>query len=105
MSIIDSLEDMLAKGTDSALLRFTLGQAYLKESLFGEALMHLEQAVKLSPGYSAAWKLYGKALSENGRAEEAMHAYRQGISAAETNGDIQAAKEMKVFLKRLEKQI
>lgn len=95
---------MLAQGNDNALLRFTLGQAYLKDSVFAEALKHLEVAVRLSPSYSAAWKLYGGALSQNGRIEEAMQAYREGISAATTNGDVQAAKEMEVFLKRLQKQ-
>jgi hypothetical protein len=28
--------------------------------------------------------------------------YRQGIAAAEAGGDMQAAKEMKVFLRRLD---
>ena len=55
------------------------------------------------PGYSAAWKVYGRALAEAGRAEEAIEAYRRGIEAAESKGDIQAAKEMRVFRRRLEK--
>jgi hypothetical protein len=32
-------------------------------------------------------------------------AYEHGITIAETRGDIQAAKEMKVFLKRLQRQL
>lgn len=103
--MIDNLEGMLTRGNDNALLRFTLGQAYLKESVFDEALKHLEVAIRLSPSYSAAWKLYGKALSQNGRIEEAIQAYGKGISAATTNGDVQAAREMEVFLKRLKKQV
>ncbi|RMD69724.1 MAG: tetratricopeptide repeat protein, partial [Gammaproteobacteria bacterium] len=67
-----------------------------------KAALHLAQAVARDPGYSAAWKLYGKALSELGRTEEAKEAYRRGIEAAERKGDVQAAKEMRVFLKRLE---
>ncbi len=104
MSLIDNLEGMLATGNDNGLLRFTLGQAYLKESRLAEALAHLEVAVRLSPGYSAAWKLYGKALGESGRIDEAMRAYEAGISVATDNGDVQAAKEMQVFQRRLEKK-
>ena len=55
------------------------------------------------PKYSAAWKLLGKALSYSGEPAEALNASRQGIAVAEARGDKQAAKEMTVFAKRLEK--
>jgi tetratricopeptide (TPR) repeat protein len=97
------LEAMLASGKDSALLRYGLGQAYVQEGKRDEALPHLAQAVALDASYSAAWKLYGKVLAEIGRAEEARQAYQTGIEAAEHKGDVQAAKEMRVFLRRLEK--
>ena len=100
---IDSLEAMLARGTDNALLRYTLGCACLKAGRDEEGLGHLARAVAHDPGYSAAWKAYGRALAEAGRADDAIGTYRQGIEAAESKGDIQAAKEMRVFRRRLEK--
>lgn len=103
MGMIENLEALLAAGQDGALLRFSLGTAYLKAGDAQRALDHLNQAVAQDPHYSAAWKAYGKALSEAGRPEQAMDAYRSGIAVAETKGDIQAAKEMRVFLKRLQK--
>ena len=60
-----------------------------------EAIEHLAQAVEMDPGYSAAWKAYGKALAAAERNEEAAVAYSSGIAVAEEKGDIQAAKEMK----------
>ena len=102
MSLVDNLEAMLAAGRDDALLRFSLGNAYLADQP-ALAAEHLARAVEHDPGYSAAWKIYAKALTAAGREAEAIAAYRQGIAAAETNGDIQAAKEMKVFLRRLER--
>jgi len=48
--------------------------------------------------------MLGKALAAAARPAEAQEAYRQGIAAAERKGDVQAAKEMKVFLKRLTPQ-
>lgn len=104
MSQIDGLLTLLKNGQDSALLRFGLGNALVKEGRTEEALEHFASATRQDPGYSAAWKLYGKALTEVGRAEEAMEVYRQGIEAAQGKGDLQAVKEMQVFLKRLQKQ-
>ena len=57
------------------------------------------------PRYSAAWKVLGKALHESGALTEAREAYREGIAAAEARGDIQAAKEMTVFARRIDKQL
>ena len=45
----------------------------------------------------------GKALAESGESDEAINAYTRGIEVAESRGDKQAAKEMRVFLKRLQK--
>jgi predicted Zn-dependent protease len=103
MGVIENFEALLAKGQDSALLRFGLGSAYLKEGDADKAATHLRHAVEQDPNYSAAWKLYGKALAATGNSAEAIAAYETGIRAAEARGDIQAAKEMKVFLKRLQK--
>jgi Tfp pilus assembly protein PilF len=103
-AIIDNFLKMLAAGKDSAMLRFSLGSQYLKENATSQAVQHLRQAVAYDPGYSAAWKLLGKALEGADRADEALAAYRRGIAAAEQKGDIQAAKEMTVFAKRIQKR-
>ena len=103
MDIIKNLEAMLDAGQDSAMLRYTLGNAYLKAGDTARAIEHLHKAVQLDHHYSAAWKSYGKALSEAGNTAAAIHAYETGITVAEKKGDLQAAKEMQVFLKRLRK--
>ena len=100
--MVENLEAMLATGRDDALLRFSLGNAYLKERP-ERAVEHLARAVELDPEYSAAWKIYAKALAAAKREDEAREAFARGIAAANRNGDIQAAKEMGVFLRRLEK--
>ena len=90
---------------DGALLRFSLGSEYLKCADFQAAAAHLAAAVEREPGYSAAWKLLASALAASGRNEEALATYRKGIEVAEKKGDKQAAKEMAVFARRLEKSI
>ncbi len=102
MGMIENFEKMLAGGKDSPLLRFSLGNEYMKVDNAAAASEHLRSAVALDAGYSAAWKLLGKALAQLGDADGASDAYRQGIAAAEAKGDKQAAKEMTVFLKRLQ---
>lgn len=99
---VQQLEDMLARGGENALLRFSLGNAKLADDP-AAAATHLRRAVELDPDYSAAWKLLGRALVQDGRAEAAREAWTRGIEVAETRGDVQAAKEMRVFLKRLDK--
>jgi uncharacterized protein HemY len=101
MSIIENMEAMLTQGQDNALLRFSLGQAYYKDKNYTRAIEHLAAAVRHDPAYSAAWKIYGRALAENHDTEAAISAFEQGIQVAEARGDKQAAKEMQVFLKRL----
>jgi len=105
MSTLDNMEKMLAQGRDSALLRYSLGNEYLKAGRPDTAAQHLAEAVRQNPDYSAAWKLLGKALTDIEAPNRALEAYRQGIAVAESKGDIQAAKEMKVFAKRLEKRL
>ena len=97
------LEALLASGKDSALLRFGLGMNYLAAGDAARAATHLGSAVQQDPDYSAAWKLLGKALEATGDADAAMAAWRSGIAAAQKKGDKQAAREMAVFLKRLER--
>ena len=101
---IEALLAMLRRGQDSALLRFSLGTEYRAAGREEEAIPHFERAVELDPGYSAAWKLLGRACESAGREEEARAAWRKGIEIAEQKGDRQAAKEMQVFLRRLEKK-
>jgi tetratricopeptide (TPR) repeat protein len=105
MGIVENLEAMLARGQDNALLRFSLGSEYQKMGRIADSVLHLERAVALDPGYSAAWKLYGKVLAESGRPAEAVSAFDSGIRAARERGDIQAAKEMEVFRRRARKQL
>ncbi len=96
---------MLAAGRDNALLRFSLGNEYLKHGDAPNAAIHLRRAVEHDPKYSAAWKLLGKALADSEDWSAALTAYQQGIVVATAHGDVQAAKEMGVFAKRMAKQL
>ena len=100
-----NLLKMLEAGRDNALLRFSIGSEYLKMGDAGSAAEHLRAAVKHDPAYSAAWKQLGRALETAESPHEALEAYREGIAVAERKGDKQAAKEMTVFARRIEKRL
>jgi predicted Zn-dependent protease len=100
-----SFERMLASGKDSALLRYSIGNEYAKVDDWPAATDALAQAVALDPTYTAAWKLYAKALGHAGRNAEALDAYRRGIVIARQKGDRQAEKEMTVFARRIERTL
>jgi predicted Zn-dependent protease len=99
----ENLQLMLERGQDSPLLRYALGQECLKAGDLVSAIDHLRQAVDQNPRYSAAWKLLGEAHAKAGTIDRAIDVYERGIAAANAAGDLQAAKEMTVFLKRLRK--
>jgi Tfp pilus assembly protein PilF len=103
MGLRENLQLMLERGQDSPLLRFALGQECLKDGDLVTAIDHLRQAVDQNPRYSAAWKALGEAHTQAGTIDRAIDVYERGIAAANAGGDIQAAKEMTVFLKRLRK--
>ncbi|WP_298139473.1 bacterial transcriptional activator domain-containing protein [Acidiferrobacter sp.] len=98
-----ALEAMRARGQDNLLLRLGLGGEYARLGEYDKAIPHLQAAIAFDPQHAAAWKLLAKTLAASGRLEEARRAYEDGIRAALAGGHIQAAREMTVFRKRLDK--
>ena len=48
-AMLQNLEKMLSGGKDNALLRYSLGNEYLKLAQFDQAATHLQQAVVFDP--------------------------------------------------------
>lgn len=101
--ILSSLQSLIGGPRDGPLLRFGIANELLKRGLTAEAIEHLREALVRDPGYSAAWKLLGKAQTQGGDTDAARQSYRQGVAVAQAKGDLQAAKEMQVFLRRLDR--
>ena len=81
------LEGLLASGKDSALMRCTLGKAYLDGDAPAVAHSHLQRATELDPGYSVAWKLLGRALLALDDAWGAGQGWRTGLACGQEKGD------------------
>lgn len=102
--LIERLRAQIGGVRDGALLRFSIGNAHLGEGQYADAAAAFREALGFDATYSAAWKLLGKALLAMDDEAGAADAWRQGIEAATGRGDIQASKEMTVFLNRLSRK-
>ena len=100
-----NFEKMLESGKDGALLRFSIGNEHAKARDWSAAADALGHAVAMDPQFTAAWKVYARALMEIGRPRDALAAYRTGIDVAQRKGDRQAEKEMTVFARRIERAL
>jgi hypothetical protein len=99
---IESLEKMLGGPRDGALLRFSLGNEYLK------AESRPKPPQPFRPPSTATRTIPPPGRPRQGtpcqwRRGGALAAYEKGIAVADARGDIQAAKEMNVFARRLRK--
>lgn len=102
--MIANLEKLVGGPRDGALLRLSLGNAWLADDPARAAVCYRE-ALDFDASYSAAWKGLGKALEQAGDEAGALAAWRKGIAAASQRGDRQAEKEMTVFARRIEKRL
>ena len=98
---IRKLEEFLKTEPENALFQFCLGVEYLKSGDPAKAISPLQAAVRAKATYSAAYRELGKAQSGAGMPSEAAETFRQGIRVALEGGDLQTAREMRVFLKRI----
>lgn len=103
MGMTENLEKMLAKGRDDPMLRFGLGSAYFNDGDLDKAIPHLQSCIDQDANYTAAYKLLGKALIQSDRLDEATRVFNEGLARALESGDKQTEKEVRVFLKKIEK--
>ena len=104
MSIVENLEKMLKSGQDNAMLRFGLGSAYFNEKRFAEAAPHLRACLAQDSGYTAAYKLLGKALFKLDELDEARDVFARGLPVSIEKGDKQTQREIEAFQKKLDQR-
>ena len=94
-------QELIALEPEDTVLRFGLGELYIQAKDWARAAEQFAEILRLDPHYSAAYRYLGQAYVALGRASEAEVVFQQGIAVAEARGDLQTAKEMQVFLRRL----
>ena len=101
---IAQFKEVAEEMPDDPVVRFGLAGAYLDAGQPENAVREYRETIRLKPDYSAAHRGLGRALERAGRIPEAIAAYQQGLEIATRNGDLQTAKEIDVFLRRLERR-
>ncbi len=102
-ALVERLRAQCGGPRDGALLRLSLGRALLDAGDAAAARVELQAALSADPGYSAAWRSLGDACLALGDTAGAGDAWTRGIAAAQARGDVQAAREMQVFLRRVQR--
>ncbi len=80
---------------------YVLGLEYAKLHRHLDAIDAFQQALRLLPDYTAAFRELGKSLRDAGRKREAEETWGQGVVVAQKRGDTQTLKELLVLLKRM----
>lgn len=97
-------QTLIALDPADTVLRFGLGELYVEAGDFARAAEQFAEIVRLDPQYSAAYRYLGQSYAALEQCAEARQIFERGIAVAEARGDLQTAKEMRVFLRRLDKQ-
>lgn len=100
-SRLEQFKELAELDPADPVVHYGLGSEHLKLGEFAEAAAAFRRAVELQPDYSAAHRELGKALEKLGDSAAAIEAYRRGREVAKEMGDLQTAREIEVFLKRL----
>lgn len=101
---VAQFQELIALDPEDTMLRFGLGELYFEAGDFPRAAEQFAEIVRLDPQYSAAYRYLGQAYAALERHTEAHQTFECGIAVAEARGDLQTAKEMRVFLRRLDTQ-
>ncbi len=96
------MRDLLEKDPGDAMLWFGLGRTLLELAEPCEAVAAFENATRIDPYYTAAFRDLGRAHLENGNGCEAARIFAHAIALAEKTGDLQTGREIHVFLRRAE---
>lgn len=97
-------KEIIALDPSDPSSHFGLGKELFDAGDHARAAEEFKTAIGLDERYTAAYRLLGNALEKTNRLAEAMAVYQKGLQIAEETGDLQAGKEMQVFLKRLEEK-
>ncbi len=103
MNRLEMIKQIAEKFPDDPVALYGLGDAYMADGQFENAIQAFQKIIQLKANYTAAYRELGKALAKAGKIEEAKEIYKKGMDVAQLTGELQTGKEMQVFLNRLEK--
>jgi predicted Zn-dependent protease len=98
------LEAMLADDPTDEFLRYGLAMEFISAGDHETAVRFLRELIALNPAkpYVPAYLIAGQSLLKLGRANDAIAVLRDGVAAAQKQGNLHAAGEMQALLDSVE---
>ena len=100
----DMFRKLLERDPNNPMVLYSLGNELFKEGKYPEAREYLSLAIQNKPNYSVAYRTLGRVLYELREDAEARRVFAEGREVAKRNGDLQTAREIDVFVRRLQKR-
>ena len=97
----EKIEQLLSADPEDTFLRYSLALELRKEGRHEESVGRLRELTTLEPPYVPAFFMAAQQLAELDQVDEARGALRDGIAAADVQGNAHAATEMREFLAAL----
>jgi Tfp pilus assembly protein PilF len=101
-SRLEMLQQILAQDPNNKLARYGLAMEYSNADQIEAALAEFKNLIALDPTYANAYFMGAQALQKAERNDEAKDLLREGIAAAQKNGNRHAESEMQAMLDQLE---
>jgi tetratricopeptide (TPR) repeat protein len=103
-SLTDRIAQFLKMTTDdpeNELGHFRLGQLYMENNQFDEAVRSFERTLELSPQFSKVFQLMGESYSKLGNTAKAIEVFTRGHAVANERGDKMPRDAMALHLAKL----
>lgn len=98
---ITQFQKMANDDPDNELGHYRLGQLYMENKQFSEAVTAFNRTLELSPQFSKVFQLLGNSLISLDKKAEAVSALQKGFQVADERGDNMPRDEMARMLKEL----
>lgn len=100
---LPALKALAAKRPADPMVRYALGVEYRKRGEVGAALDAYLDAIRVDPGYTAAYVDAGELLAAQGRRDAAREIWTRGVLAAERKGALRTKLHLQRLLAALER--
>lgn len=99
---IEQFKKVLHLDPNDETVWFGLGKAYMGDENWEEAILTLEQCLKVKPTYSAAFYALAQSLQKTNQIEKCRQVCEDGIKVATNNGDLLVIKNLEQLRASLE---
>lgn len=101
-SRLEQFKEFVEMDPTDTFSRYALAMEYMGTEQYDDAVLHFQEAIRLDPGYSAAYFQAGLASQKAGKIEQAKTFLKNGIETANKKGDWHTRDEMQGVLDLLE---